>query len=468
MTTSVRVIQWLLAEQVRHTEQAQGRIRDDASANAVAKEQGLDLAQRIVSRAEALPDAQFIQRDFKHLGTVFVWFCVVLGVLAMVAAAGAVRVSIDQREIEILAVVASLLGLPTVLLVLWLFAIFIWRRPAHSTLLTAMTRGLFHRLGPRVLSGPRPEATLAAAMGLLLSPSGRWLMGLVSHGFWLIYLSSALLILTVLLAVSQYDLGWGTTLLSEAQALKLLAMLAYLPELFGLITTDDGTWLVTGRLGVAPELVRGPWAQFLLALIVVYGILPRMVAALLSAGMAWHGFRHLSLDLRQPGYLRLSGLLMETKSADASDDAGYEPERRPMRVASKDASGVITLALEVGPDASTRPLFGSNEAIDLGVVETRADRERAMQALSVRKQRAAYLVVQCSARRTPDRGLAESLNQLADAAGGALLIVLPDTESLGDWGVDPAARLADWSRLAAQTGGRIESFHTLREMVGLS
>jgi len=468
MTTSLRVIQWLLAEQVRHTEQAQGRIRDDASANAVTKEQGLDLAQRIVSRAQALPDAEFIQQDFKHLRTVFVWFCVVLGMIAMVAAAGAVRVSIDQREIEILAVVASLLGLPTVLLVLWLLAIFIWRRPADSTLLTAMTRGLFHHLGPRVLSGPRPEATLAAAMGLLISPSGRWLLGLVSHGFWLVYLSSALLILTILLTVSQYDLGWGTTLLSDTQALRLLAFLAYLPESVGLITTDDGAWLATGRLGVAPESVRGPWAQFLLALVVVYGVLPRILAALLSAGMAWHGFRHLTLDLTQPGYLRLSGLLMEPKSVSVGDDAGYEPERRPMRVASKDASGVITLALEVGPGAPLMPLFGPDEAIDLGMVETRADRERTMQALKGRRQPAAFLVVQCSARRTPDRGLAESINQLSDAAAGALLIVLTDIELLEEWGVNPAARLADWSRLADQTGGRIESVHGLRSTVGLS
>jgi len=42
MATPLRMTQWLLAEQVRYTEQAQGRIRDHASANAVAKEQGLD------------------------------------------------------------------------------------------------------------------------------------------------------------------------------------------------------------------------------------------------------------------------------------------------------------------------------------------------------------------------------------------------------------------------------------------
>lgn len=468
MTTSLPVTQWLLAEQVRFTEQAQGRIRDDASANAVAKAQDLDFTQRIASRAQALPDAESIQRDFKHLRTLFAGFCAVLGLIATVAAFGAVRVSIEEREVEMLAVVVSLLALPTFLLVLWLFALLLGRRSSRSTLLIAMTQGLFHRLGPLVLSGPRPQATLSATMALFLSPAGRWLMGLISHGFWLVYLFSALLMLTILLTVSQYDLAWGTTLLSDGQALRLLTWLAYLPELFGLISIDDGAWLATGRLGVAPELVRGPWAQFLLALIVVYGILPRLLVAALSAGMVWHGFRHLTLDLTQPGSLRLSGLLMEPKSADAVADAGDEPEARPMRTAAKEASGVVTLALEVGPDAPAKPLFGADEAIDLGVVESRAGRQRAMQALKARRQPAAFLVVQCSARRTPDRGLAESLNQLSDAAGGALLIVLTDIESLEDWGVDPSMRLADWSRLANQTGGRIESVDSLRATVGLS
>ena len=468
MATTLRMTQWLLAEQVRTTEQAHGRIRDDESANAVAKEQGRDLTQRIASRAQALPQAQSIQRDFKRLRTLFAWSCVAIGLIAMVSALVAVRVSIEQREIEILAVVVSLLALPTLLLFVWLFALLIGRRPARSTLLTAILHGLFQRLGPLLLSGPYPQATLTATMGLLLSPAGRWLLSLVSHAFWLAYLLSALGILTILLTVSQYDLGWGTTLLSDDQALRLLALLAYLPELLGLITADNGAWLATGRLGVAPESVRGPWAQFLLALIVVYGILPRLVALAFSTGMVWHGFRHLTLDLAQPGYLRLSGLLMEPKPADAIENAGDEPNSRPMRVASKDASGVITLALEVGPGAPASALFGPDEAIDLGVVETRADRQRAIEALKVRRQPAAFLVVQCSAPRTPDRGLAESLNQLSDAAGGALLIALRDTETLEDWGVDPAARLADWSRLADETGGQIESVRGLRARVGLS
>lgn len=457
MTNSIRVTEWLLAEQVRHTEQAQGRFKDDASANAVAKEQGLDLGQRIAQRAKALPGARAVLADLGHLKKLFVWFCVALGLIAVLAAIGAVRLAINQREIEILAVVASLLGPPTAFLLIWLIGLVVWRQPSKHSLLTAVSRSIFHRLGPLVLTGPRPEATLAAVTGLFLTPAGRWLLGSISHAFWLVYLFSALCVLTVLLTVSQYDLGWGTTLLSDAHALKLLTLLAYLPESLGLISNQDIEWLEAGRLGVAPELVRAPWAQFLLALVLVYGLLPRLMAFVFSAGFAWSGFHRLSLDVKQPGYLRLSGLLMPPKSISSEEDVLNEPSPRALRVAEKDTSGVITVAVEVGSQERAEPLFGLDEATDLGTVETRADRERVLGALSARKKSARFLVVQCTARRTPDRGLIDLINQLADAAGGGLIIALADMDGLEDWGVTPAARLADWHRLAQQTGGQIQS-----------
>lgn len=465
MTNPIQVSEWLLAEQVRHTEQAQGRFKDDASANAVAREQGLDLGQRIAQRAKALPSAQAVLADFRHLKKLFVWFCLALGLIAVLAAIGAVRLAIDQREIEILAVVASLLGLPTAFLLLWLIGLVVWRQPSKHNLLTAASRSMFRRLGPLVLSGPGPDATLAAVMGLFLTPAGRWLLGSVSHAFWLAYLLSALCVLTVLLTVSQYDLGWGTTLLSDAHALELLALLAYLPENFGLISNQDTTWLEAGRLGVAPELVRAPWAKFLLALVLVYGLLPRLIALVFSAVFAWSGFHRLGLDLKQPGYLRLSGLLMPPKPMSFEDGVLNEPSPRTLRVAEKDALGVITVVVEVGSQERAEPLFGLDEATDLGMMEARADRERVLGALSVRKQPAAFLVVQCTARRTPDRGLIDLINQLADAAGGGLTIALSDMDGLEDWGVAPSARLADWHRLARQTGGQIQSRQEARATV---
>ncbi|HEY7906518.1 MAG TPA: DUF2868 domain-containing protein, partial [Wenzhouxiangella sp.] len=271
--------------------------------------------------------------------------------------------------------------------------------------------------------------------------------------------------LTVLLTVSQYDLGWGTTLLSDAHALKLLTLLAYLPESLGLISNQDTSWLEAGRLGVTPELVRAPWAQFLLALVLVYGLLPRLMAFVLSAFFACSGFHRLSLDLKQPGYLRLSGLLMPPKPIISEEDVLNEPSPRALRAAEKDTSGVITVAVEVGSQERAEPLSGLDEATDLGTIETRADRERVLEALSARKESARFLVVQSTARRTPDRGLIDLINQLADAAGGQLIIALTDMDGLEDWGVAPAARLADWHRLAQQTGGEIQTPEEARATV---
>ncbi len=468
MSKSIQPSHWLLAEQVRHSEQAQGRLIDDASANAVAREEAPELGARIARRALALPGTQAVLGDFKQLKRLFVWCCVALGLIAVVAAFATVRLAIDQREIEILAVVATLLGLPTVLLLVWVITLAIWRQPSNNNLLTALSGAVFRRLGPFVLSGPRPEATLAAATGLLFTPPGRWLIGAVSHAFWLLYLLSALALITVFLIVSQYDLGWGTTLLSDADALALLALLAYVPDLLGLLPSPDSGWLEAGRLGVAPELVRAPWGRFLLVIIVVYGLLPRLIAFFLSLVMAWYGFGRLSLDVKQPGYLRLSALLMPPPATSRTDDLAQEPRPRDIRVAKEDAAGITTVSVEAGPRASEESLFGSDEALNLGAVETRADRERVLGALDGRQQPAAYFVVQSTARRTPDRGLVALINQLADAAGGVLIIALADTESLEDWGVDPQARLADWHRLAQQTGGQVQSLPSVRALVGLS
>ncbi len=456
----IELSDWLLTESLRRHEQRLGRRGDDAKAMILAREAATSLDRRLAVRAQALPGLEGFGRDLGRLYQNGRRFLLALALLGLVGGWFAARASAADRAMDLLLVSLALVGLPTLILLIWLL---VWIGSARSAstpgALSATVGRLLAWLGPRLLSGTLAAELAQSAVSWLGTAAGRWWLSLGSHLLWLGYSLGALLGLAFFFSVAQYDLSWGTTILSDESVADLIVALAWLPEQLAMVPAMTPDIIERGREGGLAGLDRALWARFLMVLVVLYVILPRLFLVLLS----WWRFRRLSkrvpLDLALPGYLRLRAELMPSSSeekllGDRPEDDAY-PEQRP-RPASSSRPIVVGFELDGDADqALARAL--DDRVVHLGCADRRQERESLVQALSAIRPPPSDLLVVCSLLRTPDSGSARLIGRLADAARGALTLLAIDADQVSARGGDLAGRLADWERLARRAGGRLEA-----------
>lgn len=446
---------WLLAETVRLHEEHLGRSADDDTANALAQNAGGALGWRLARRAAALPAASAIRADLARLRGLLVRLVLVILVLAVLAGSLAALASTTDREVGVLLAAASLLLLPTFMLLLWLL-LMLSTRPTRAS--ASLSGGLvgwgLRRLGPRLLDGALASETVAATAGLLRTRPGRWLMSTVTHAFWTVYSLSALTVLVLLFSIAQYDLSWGTTLLADDTVVRLIAGLAWLPAHLGLVEQPDAAWILAGREGGQPGGARAEWARFLLALVAVYGLLPRALLAACCGLAAVVGLRRMRLDTRQPGYLRLAGTLTER---DDPQVEGQPPEPAPLIERSRPAHAdgpPLLVGVELERQDWPGRVPGRGWQV-LGRADSRGQRQQMLAAAAGFMSPPMAVIAQCSALRTPDDGTARFLVRLADAAETVLVIWLDEAGRLEARGIPATERIADWRALAGRVGGQL-------------
>ncbi|NDY95776.1 DUF2868 domain-containing protein [Wenzhouxiangella limi] len=443
---------WLLAETVRLHEERHGRLRDDETANVLARETSGGLAARLARRAAALPCASAVRADLVRMRRLLRHLSLLVVLLAIAAGALAALSSAQAREVDVLLAAASMLFLPGLMLLVWL-AMMLLTRPGHAA--PGLSSGLvglgLRRLGPRLLSGPLAAETVSAGAGLLLTGPGRWLLGTLTHAFWAAYGLAALATLALLFSIAQYDLSWGTTLLSDDTVVELIQALGWLPASLGLVEPLSPEWILAGREGAESGVMRAEWARFLLVLVAVYGIFPRLVLMLACAGFATLGLQRVRLDTARPGYLRLAGALMaegEVRIRGKRPGVGDSPSRkRPDEV----AGPPLLVAVELERKDWPVPLPGVAWHA-LGRADTRSQRNRLLAAAESLEIAPPAVLAQCSALRTPDEGTGRFLSALADAAGTVLVIWLDEGDQWRERGGDLGEREADWRSLAERVG----------------
>ncbi|MFW5816876.1 MAG: DUF2868 domain-containing protein, partial [Wenzhouxiangella sp.] len=310
------------------------------------------------------------------------------------------------------------------------------------------------RLGPRLFSGPLAAETVSAAVGLLTTGAGRWLLGTLTHAFWATYGLAALATLALLFSIAQYDLSWGTTLLADDTVVGLIQALAWLPEALGLAEPLSPDWILAGREGAQSGELRAQWARFLLVLVGVYGILPRLVLMLVCAAFAAVGLRGVRLDTARPGYLRLAGVLTadgEIHTRGPRPQTAAAPRRERPAAA---AGPPLLVAVELERTDWPVSLPGI-EWRALGRADTRAQRTGLLAAVESLTRPPPAVLAQCSALRTPDEGTGRFLAALADAANTVLVIWLDEVQAWRERGGDHGERQADWRALAERIGAEL-------------
>lgn len=449
---------WVLTESFRRLEERVGR-RNDEVALAIARAGGGDLAARVHARAGALDQAPAVRADIRRLRDALVWLGAGLAGLGLLLGALAARAVVIGRQVEILLAAAALLLIPSLLLGLWMLFMLLSRRGGGRSGGVAghLALRLLGRLGSRLLSSPLGADIMAAFASTAATAWGRWRLSAITHAFWLAYAVGALAMLTVLFSIVQYDLSWGSTLLSDRDVVGLVEALAWWPERLGLMPAADPAWIVAGREGAGDPAGRAQWARFLLAMIAAWAIVPRALLLLLSLAVSAVAGRRMTLDTARPGYLRLAADLAPAAVRSAPDERPPpRPESRPRRSRKAGAAGILAVAVEIErepPDLSR--LLPGRELIDLGRTDDRAARAAALEAAGELRRPAEAVIGVCSMLRTPDVLTERFLARLAESADAPLWLVLDEGETLAGRGGDPAARRRDWQALAERAGAGI-------------
>jgi hypothetical protein len=454
----------LLAEAVRFAERDGAALHDEPAADKAGRAAGGDLETRIVRRAAALSAAPTLRDELSAVHRVSSWIVLVGFVLAIVTGAGAARAAlgtVHAEPVNFFWVLASLLGVQSLLLVGWF--VVMTARPGSGNVspLGGAVLGVGRWVAGRVHQGtPSLAAVHAVSTTIARGAIGRWTLSSVSHAMWAAGNVGCVALLIVLLSTREYRFNWETTILSPEAYQRITRVLAVVPGAVGFAgpTADQIAATESGAAGVDPGAARA-WSGLLVGSIVVYGLAPRLLLVMLCAVQQQRAQRRFRLNLAAPGYELLRRRLMPDSEAlgTVDDDDRVPPASAvatPVAPAQPGEGPPVVLGLEIDAPVSWPPDVPGVTWNDLGIVDGRDERHVAEQALGALAEPPCLTVVVASLTTTPDRGVAAAVGALAVAAGGPVALLLTGGAAMrrrmSTDGVEQ--RVADWRRLADELG----------------
>ena len=421
-----------LTETIRLREEHAGPL-EDLEANRLARAAGGDLPGRIQRRAVWLAERDGLSAALKHWLQGARLALVLLIIFALLSGAGLAFAALSQSPVNVFWALGSLLGLNLILLLSWaLGLIFAGEHGATLGRLWLWLSGKFAR--------DAKAAQLAPALLLMLQRRklNRWALGTLVNGLWLLAMLSALVLLLALMATRRYGFVWETTILSADTFINLTQALGALPALLGFNVPSVEMIRASGDAALGIESARQAWATWLVGVLVVYGVLPRLLLTLLCFWCWNRGKAALALDLNLPGYAQLRERLMPTSERLGINDAAPEQLHRVESSVSEHASdGALLVAIELDDQRPWPPALPKTVS-NAGILDSRESRHKLLEQLS--RFPPARLLIACDPRRSPDRGSLALIAELARNASATRVWLLqaPPGEALD------SARLGDW------------------------
>ncbi len=451
----------VVAEAVRLHEERAGQPIDEPHAWREGHAALGGLEPRIVARAVATRLGTQVAQSLERLRGLAAGAALVAMVLALVsgmAAAGVVfgaAATESRGQLNIFWVLSSLLGLQTLLLLVW--GLFMALPRSQGGVLGQALISATASLARRANRDGIHALTVVALLGWLARTGGaRWAAGMFTHLLWAAFGVGALLMSVLALTFRQYDFVWGTTLLGEENFVALVAGMGALPAAIGL-DVPDGALVSASRIGVeSMPAGRRAWSTLLLAALLAYGIVPRLLLAGLCRWRLGRRLRTTGLELQAPGYQRLAPRLMPVSTALGVVDpapvtalaAGAGDRRAVTRL------GPVLLAWLALEDDCREPLERLADArVQVwGSVDDRRAQARLLSELPALAPLPAVVVVVSSLLRTPDRHAATLLAQVRAATPAPVWLALIGADRTGALGIDPAGRTRAWEAVAGRAG----------------
>ena len=423
-----------LTETIRLREEHAGPL-DDVEANRVARSTGGDLPARVQRRALWLAERDGLTQALKHWLQGARLALIVMVVLAVVSGAGLGFAALGdgQTPVNVFWALGSLLGLNLLLLLSWALGLVF--AGEHGATLGRLWLWLSEKF-----ARDAKAAQLAPALLLLLQRKklNRWAIGALVNSLWLLAMLSALVILLTLMATRRYGFIWETTLLSADTFVAMTRTLGTLPALLGFNVPTVEMIRASGDTALNIESARQAWATWLVGVLVVYGVLPRLLLALFCLWRWKLGRATLQLDVNLPGYAHLREQLMPTSERLGISDAAPEQLHQVQSAASDlQSDGALLVAIELDDQRPWPPQLPKNVS-NAGILDSRESRHKLLEQLS--RFPPARLAIACDPRRSPDRGSLALIAELARNASATRVWLLQappgealDAERLGDW-----------------------------------
>ncbi|BBP62138.1 DUF2868 domain-containing protein [Pseudomonas sp. St316] len=422
-----------LTETIRLREEHAGPLQDQ-EANRLARAAGGDLSTRIHHRARWLAERDGLTEALRHWLQGARLALLALALLAVISGAGLGFAALGdgQTPVNVFWALGSLLGLNLILLLSWaLGLIFAGEQGA------ALGR-LWLWLSEK-LARDAKAAQLAPALLLLLQRHklNRWALGVLVNGLWLLAMLSALVIVLMLMATRRYGFVWETTILGSETFVAMTQALGALPALLGFSVPTVEMIRASGDTALNIESARQAWAAWLVGVLLVYGLLPRLGLALLCLWRWRRGRTTLRLDLNLPGYAQLRERLMPSSERLGVNDAA-PAQLHPIEhaVSAMNSDGALLVAIEL--DDRPWPPQLPETVKSAGILDSRESRHKLLEQLS--RFAPARLAIACDPRRSPDRGSLALIAELARSASATRVWLLQappgealDAERLGDW-----------------------------------
>ena len=422
-----------LTETVRLREEHAGNL-EDLEANRLARAAGGDLPTRIQCRALHLAERDGLVALTRWLQGARLAL-VLLAIFAVVSGAGLAFAALGNGSapVNVFWALGSLLGLNLILLISWALGLLF--AGEHSASLGRLWLWLSEKF-----ARDAKAAQLAPALLLLLQRQklNRWAVGVLVNSLWLLALLSALVILLTLLATRRYGFVWETTILGADTFVAVTQALGTLPALLGFNVPTVEMIRASGDCALNIESARQAWAAWLVGVLLVYGLLPRLTLALLCLWRWKRGRAALRLDLNLPGYSQLRERLMPSSERLGVNDAAPEHLHAVTGgVSEQHSAGALLVAIELDDQYPWPPKLPANVS-NAGILDSRESRHKLLEQLS--RFPPARLAIACDPRRSPDRGSLALIAELARSASATRVWLLQappgqalDAERLGDW-----------------------------------
>nr|WP_225444860.1 DUF2868 domain-containing protein [Pseudomarimonas arenosa] len=400
----------LIACEYQRLEERRGLRADDQAL--VARLRGLSSSpvSKILARSDALAAARWGAGWEARLIARLRWIGALVFVVVLLAGAGSASLVLGEgaRPANVLWLVGSLLGLPSLMLLLWLLSL-LWR-PSEQRSGPRLPRWLA-ALALRWAGIANAEQLWTASAGLLRGNRlPRWGFSLLSHALWLAWLGGALLGLAFAFSLRRYDFVWETTLLAPQWLPQLIDRLAIWPAQLGFAVPDAAQVAASAVQPEGSAEVAQRWAEWSLGMLLGYGLLPRLLALLVSGGCLLWQRRRLALDLSLPYYLSLLERLspshqrLQPQHAVAPVLPRFQVARA--RAASAGEDERLVLCLECDPPA----LWMDN---DLAIERVESREERALMLRRLRATPASRLLFVLDPRLSPDRSSLGFLSEIS-------------------------------------------------------
>ena len=364
-----------------------------------------DAESKINRRAEMIDSDHKLRDALTHVRQVGQGLLRGLTLLCLVMGFGSGLGLLNQSGLNFFIVLASVLGLNTVMFGVWVVMLLL---PKHKQTWFSPSWWIRGK-------DPVSQAILRLYLEAWQQPKARWAAGKISHRFWLATLGGMLIAMLLLLVVRQYTFNWESTLLSDNSFIRVVQGLAWLPELLGFPVPDTQA-ILNSRLHNHMASAR-QWSGLLIGSMVVYGMVPRALAWAYCHWQTRAAAQPLPLD--KPYYQHLIQQ-WQTRVIDA--DTQTETITIVPKISLSDDGQKWAVMLE-RPWAEAhwyRHVLGQ-DWLDKGIADSR---DAVAQLLEQLQQHRVQLLIGVPAQTVPDRGILRQISRLAEAAQSGAVVQL--------------------------------------------